>query len=239
MVRKLRDDRSGTSSTTVVVILMAVLLALTACGADSPDPEPTRASTPSTTSATPAPSPSPPPTNAQTTPAAPTPTPAATKSADPRWRFYTDDRARYTSPWFEGSHRVMIGYGCNAAPWYSPDSRCPGRQGFHHGIDVAIPCGTPLLSAVDGVVVDPSSPGAPGSAYGAHPFRIRSDGHDILIGHSNRVLVDPGERVRAGQRIALVGDSGSPDGCHLHFEVRRAGGGLSDAVDPSALLQLG
>ena len=236
MVRRPRDGRTATSSTTVVVVLMAVLLALTACGADSPDAEPTRASTPPTTSAAPTPiPPSPPTTSAAPTP---TPTPAATESADPRWRFYTDDRARHMSPWFEGSHRVMIGYGCNAAPWYSHDPRCPGRQGFHHGIDVAIPCGTPLLSAVDGVVVDPSSPGAPGSAYGAHPFRIRSDGHEILIGHSNRVFVSPGERVRPGQRIALVGDSGAPDGCHLHFEVRRTGGGLSDAVDPTRWLRL-
>lgn len=132
----------------------------------------------------------------------------------------------------------MIGYGCNTAPWYSHDPRCPGRQGFHHGIDVAMPCGTPLLSGVDGVVLDPSSPGSPGSAYGVHPFRIRADGHDILIGHTIHVFVQPGERVRTGQRIALAGDSGAPDGCHLHFEVRRAGGGLSTAIDPSEWLRL-
>jgi murein DD-endopeptidase MepM/ murein hydrolase activator NlpD len=44
--------------------------------------------------------------------------------------------------------------------------------------------------------------------------------------------------VRRGQRIALAGDSGAPDGCHLHFEVRRAGGGLSSAVDPAPWLDL-
>jgi murein DD-endopeptidase MepM/ murein hydrolase activator NlpD len=175
-----------------------------------------------------------------TTPAAPSPTPApsATESRDPRWRFYTADHAWHTSPWFEGSHRVMIGYGCNASPWYDHDPRCPGRQGFHHGIDVAMPCGTPLFSAVAGVVLDPSAPGAPGSAYGVHPFRIRSGGHDMLIGHAIHVFVRPGQRVHPGQRIALAGDSGAPDGCHLHFEVRRAGGGLSAAVDPTPWLRL-
>jgi len=132
----------------------------------------------------------------------------------------------------------MIGYGCNASPWYAHDPRCPGRHGFHHGIDVAMPCGTPLLSAVDGVVLSPSSPGAPGSAYGVHPFRIRTGDHDVLIGHTVRVFVRPGEHVHPGQRIALAGDSGAPDGCHLHFEVRRAGGGLSTATDPAPLLQL-
>jgi murein DD-endopeptidase MepM/ murein hydrolase activator NlpD len=132
----------------------------------------------------------------------------------------------------------MIGYGCNASPWYSHDSRCPGRQGFHHGIDVAMPCGTPLFSAVSGVVLDPSAPGAPGAAYGVHPFRIRSGGHDVLIGHTIQVFVHPGQHVHPGERIALAGDSGAPDGCHLHFEVRRAGGGLSTATDPAGLLAL-
>jgi murein DD-endopeptidase MepM/ murein hydrolase activator NlpD len=177
------------------------------------------------------------------TPVAPTTAPAVTPSPseahpDPRWRFYTRDKAWHTSPWFAGAHRVMIGYGCNASPWYSHDPRCPGREGFHHGIDVAMPCGTVLRSAVDGVVLDPSAPGAPGTAYGVHPFRIRSGDHDILVGHTTTVFVHPGQRVRPGQRIALAGDSGAPDGCHLHFEVRRAGGGLSTATDPSELLDL-
>jgi murein DD-endopeptidase MepM/ murein hydrolase activator NlpD len=169
----------------------------------------------------------------------PEPRPSPSDRPDPRWRFYTDDHAWHTSPWFRGAHRVMIGFGCNASPWYSHDPRCPGREGFHHGIDVAMPCGTPLLSGVDGVVLAPSAPGAPGSAYGVHPFRIRTGDHDVLIGHTVEVYVRPGQRVHKGQRIALAGDSGAPDGCHLHFEVRRAGGGLSTATDPAALLALG
>jgi murein DD-endopeptidase MepM/ murein hydrolase activator NlpD len=216
------------------VATAGALLLLAACGHDEPATGPSP--TPATTSVSP--STTPPPT------ATPVPTPAPASSAsphdepDPRWRFYTDDRAWHTSVWFEGSHRVMIGYGCNASPWYDHDARCPGRQGFHHGIDVAMPCGTPLLSGVGGVVLDPSAPGSPGSAYGVHPFRIRSGDHDILIGHTTKVFVRPGQRVHVGQRIALAGDSGAPDGCHLHFEVRRAGGGLSTATDPSGLLGL-
>lgn len=133
----------------------------------------------------------------------------------------------------------MIRYGCTPAPYYDPDPVCSGRQGFHHGIDVAMPCGTPLFSAVDGVVLDPQSSGAPGAAYGERPFRIRTGSVDVLIGHARRVFVDPGDRVRAGQQIALASDSGAPDGCHLHFEVRRAGGGVSAAVAPAELLRLG
>src|SRR5262245_60503213 len=72
----------------------------------------------------------------------PSPRPSPTERTDPRWRFYVRDRHRYTSPWFAGAHRLMIGYGCTPAPYYTHDPRCPGRQGFHHGIDVAMPCGT-------------------------------------------------------------------------------------------------
>lgn len=216
--------------------LLAGLSVLTVgCGA-TPDaaPAPTSATSAPPRSSAPAPSPTP----------RPSATPRATHRAtphdkpDPRWRFYTDDTAWHTSPWFRGAHRVMIGYGCNPAPWYAHDRRCPGRQGFHHGIDVAMPCGTPLFSAVDGVVLDPSSPGAPGSAYGTHPFRIRAGDHDILIGHTIHVFVRPGDRVQPGQRIALAGDSGAPDGCHLHLEVRAVGGGLDTATDPGPLLAL-
>lgn len=132
----------------------------------------------------------------------------------------------------------MIGWGCNASPWYAHDPRCPGHEGFHHGIDVAMPCGTRLFSAVRGTVLSPSAPGSPGPAYGVNPFRIHTGSVDILIGHTRRVFVHPGDEVRPGEAIALSSDSGAPDGCHLHFEVRRAGGGVSAAVDPARWLGL-
>lgn len=132
----------------------------------------------------------------------------------------------------------MIGFGCTPAPYYAPDPRCPGGEGFHHGIDVAMPCGTPLFSAVTGTVLEPDAPGSPGAAYGVHPFRIRVGGRDILIGHTRTVFVQPGARVHPGERIALSSDSGAPDGCHLHFEVRPHGSGYAAALDPAALLRL-
>ena len=186
------------------------------------------------------------PTTTTRTPTTTTPTPTTTTPAfpedpvDPRWRFFTTDRTRYTSAWFAGAHRVMIGFGCTTAPYYAHDPRCPGKQGFHHGIDVVMPCGTPLTSAVDGVVAPASGPGKPDGAYGAYAFRIRvaTAGVDILIGHVHTVDVRPGQAVARGQRIALSADEGAPDGCHLHFEVRSAAGGLATARDPLPLLGL-
>ncbi|QWZ09014.1 M23 family metallopeptidase [Nocardioides panacis] len=165
---------------------------------------------------------------------------AAREDRDPRWRFYSSDHRLHTSPWFAGRHRVMIGYGCTVAPYYAHDRRCPGRRGFHHGIDVAMPCGTRLNSNVRGRVVDPASSGAPGAAYGPYAFRIRArSGVDVLIGHVRRVYVAPGDLVRPGRLVARANDQGAPDGCHLHFEVRRAGGGPASAIDPAPYLRLG
>jgi len=207
-------------------LAIAGLVLLSACGGPSGERNPSPTAQASTTT--------------PTVTSVPTPSRRATptEAADPRWQFFVADRTRHTSPWYDGARRVMIGYGCTPAPFYDPDPRCPDGQGFHHGIDVAMPCGTPLYADVDGVVLDPSTMGTPGAAYGERAFRIRSGDRDVLIGHARRVFVQPGDRVRAGQRIALASDSAAPDGCHLHFEVRRTGGGVTDAVDPAPLLQL-
>lgn len=162
-------------------------------------------------------------------------TPAA--HADPRWEFYTSDRTRYESPWFGGKHRIMIPFGCTSAPYYSPDSRCRGGNGFHHGLDVAMPCGTRLYAAHPFRVVSNDSLG---SAYGAHRLLLRNRklGWDLVIGHTQRNYVREGQWVRRGTLFARAGDSGAPDGCHLHFEKRAVGGGLSTATWPRPLLDL-
>lgn len=165
--------------------------------------------------------------------------PAEPRTTSPR-RFWVRDRHRYRSPWFTGAHRRMVGYGCTRAPYYAPDPRCAGGRGFHHGLDVAMPCGTLLRSGVRGRVVDPRSAGAPGPAYGQNAFRIRSHGHrvDVLLGHTRPALVRPGQRVVRGQPLARSSDKGAPDGCHLHFEVRPRRGTLTQAVNPRSVLRL-
>lgn len=112
-----------------------------------------------------------------------------------------------------------------------------GGRGFHHGVDVAMRCGTPLTAGRAGRVVDPEDLGP---AYGDHPLLIRNHrlGVDFVIGHTRRVFVSPGDRVRRGDRIARASDDGAPDGCHLHFEVRRLGGGLDAAIWPRPYLDL-
>jgi murein DD-endopeptidase MepM/ murein hydrolase activator NlpD len=161
----------------------------------------------------------------------------ASAAGDPRWVFYTKDKTRYTSPWFDGSHRIMVPFGCTDAPYYSPDPRCSDDRGFHHGIDVAMKCGTPLYAGRRFRVVSHASLGP---AYGDNPVLIRNRhlGWDVVIGHTQKVYVSVGDRVRKGTMFARANDQGAPDGCHLHFEQRAVGGGLSTAVFPRALLHL-
>ena len=138
-----------------------------------------------------------------------------------------------TSPWFGQVRYIGINYGCNKLPYYPPDSRCPGHQGFHHGVDIAMPTGTPITSAVAGRAVL----GGLGTAYGSRAFRIRTANRDIVLGHVSRVLVRSGQRVKPGDVVAYSGALGAPDGAHLHFEVRPVGGAYTQAKNPMAQLR--
>lgn len=188
--------------------------------------------------------------NQYPTPPAPSPTahvsvprisaPPPSKTSPTVRRFWVQDRHFYRSNWYAGAHRKMIGFGCTPAPYYDPDPRCRDSHGFHHGLDVAMPCGTRLFAGLRGTVVRPDAAGSLGPAYGPYAFRLRNSrlGIDVVIGHVLRVYVSPGQHVAKGTLIARASDQGAPDGCHLHFETRPAGSGYDAAIAPTAYLHL-
>lgn len=100
--------------------------------------------------------------------------------------------------------------------WYS------AGQGLHFGIDLSMPCGTPLVAVADGVVAFADDLGF---GAGPHNLILRHDalGVTTLYGHlQGYPPVRPGQTVAQGE---LVGYSGDPDSTcfsrpHLHFEVR-------------------
>ncbi len=104
----------------------------------------------------------------------------------------------------------------NAQRWYS------AGQGLHFGIDLSMPCGTPLVAMADGTVMFVSD-----LTFGSAPHNlvIRHDayGVTVLYGHLlQRPDLTPGQTVQRGEMVALSGD---PDlTCtsrpHLHLEVR-------------------
>ena len=164
----------------------------------------------------------------------------AERRADDDWRFFVRDKHRYTSPWYAGAHRKMISFGCTRAPYYAPDPRCARDRGFHHGLDIAMPCGTRLFAGFRGWVVQPASSGSLGAAYGRNAFRLRNHrkGVDVVIGHVRRGYVEPGDRVHKGQLVARASDAAAPDGCHLHIEVRPVGADYQSALRPHPYLNL-
>ncbi len=98
---------------------------------------------------------------------------------------------------------------------------------FHYGIDLAAPYGSPIYAAGDGIVIKVGR----ASGFGNWVVIQHANGDVTIYGHEYKYLVHEGERVQAGQLIALVGSEGASTGPHLHFEVRI--GGLDGIrVDP-------
>lgn len=100
----------------------------------------------------------------------------------------------------------------------------------HYGLDIANDIGTPIVSVMDGEVID----SGPASGFGLW-VRIRHDDGTITVyGHINETLVSEGQRVTAGEQIATVGNRGYSTGPHLHFEVHLGG---ERKTDPLAWLE--
>ena len=103
---------------------------------------------------------------------------------------------------------------------------------IHRGVDVSAPVGTVVRAAADGIVAY-SDNGIRG--YGNVVMIVHRNGWMTLYAHNARTTVQPGYRVRRGERIAIVGMTGITHGPHVHFELWQNG----HAVDPSRLFDGG
>ena len=94
-----------------------------------------------------------------------------------------------------------------------------GEGAFHSGLDIAAPYGSEVHAAADGVVVDADThTGLGRSICVDHGFGI-----ETVYGHLSAYSTEPGRRVKRGEVIGYVGDSGRASGPHLHFEVHMYG----------------
>lgn len=91
----------------------------------------------------------------------------------------------------------------------------PRWDGFHFGVDIGAPTGTPITAADSGIV---SFAGWNGG-YGMMVRIEHGNGYATLYAHASRILVTENEQVEKGQTIALVGNTGRSFGPHLHFEI--------------------
>jgi murein DD-endopeptidase MepM/ murein hydrolase activator NlpD len=88
--------------------------------------------------------------------------------------------------------------------------------GFHPGIDIAPPFGTPIHAPGDGVVIFAGWE----SGYGNYTCISHGRGISTCFGHQSHIGVHVGQRVHQGDVIGLEGSTGHSTGPHVHFEVR-------------------
>ncbi len=123
---------------------------------------------------------------------------------------------------------VKVGKGSGALAWPLRGVLYArfGKKGKepHDGVDLAAPAGQPVKTAAPGTVLFAGEQ----KGYGLIVIVEHDDGLITLYAHNRDLRVKTGQKVRDGQVVATVGDSGRTSGPHLHFEVRKEG----KPVDP-------
>ena len=113
----------------------------------------------------------------------------------------------------------------SAGPRKSPKS---GASSNHKGRDYGIKVGTPIVAFADGVVKAAREAGKAGNLVAVdHSLSWSDEGTSGPVQtqymHLSKFLVSPGDQVKAGQVIALSGNTGNSTGPHLHFTFKIGG----------------
>lgn len=91
-----------------------------------------------------------------------------------------------------------------------------GRRRHHSGTDIKTCANDTIVAAFDGIV----RMAKPYAAYGNVVVLRHYNGLETIYSHNSKNLVKPGDRVKAGEAIALTGRTGRATTEHLHFETR-------------------
>ena len=108
--------------------------------------------------------------------------------------------------------------------WASPfgwrDDPFTGKRTFHSGVDVATHNGNPVVATADGLVLSTQTDRIGGKTIKiSHP----NSGYVTIYCHLSKYMVKPGQRVKRGDTIGLVGKTWRARGPHVHYEVRLNG----------------
>ncbi len=107
---------------------------------------------------------------------------------------------------------LIRGYGIKPDPF-------TGKKRLHAGIDISNQRGTPIVAAAAGVVAFAGNRGPLGKAI----MIDHGNGLQTLYGHLDAFKVKKGQRVKRGDLIALMGNTGYSTGPHLHYAVVKDG----------------
>ncbi|MBE18172.1 MAG: peptidase M24 [Nitrospinae bacterium] len=103
---------------------------------------------------------------------------------------------------------ITSGYGYRISPFTS-------RREFHKGVDIYARLGAPIFAPADGIVIASSRD----ASYGNYVTIRHLPGIITKYAHNQINLVRKGQRVRRGEIIAKIGNTGRSTGPHLHYEV--------------------
>ena len=110
-------------------------------------------------------------------------------------------------------NRIGAGFGYRIDPVYK-DRR------NHLGMDFTAPQGTPIYATADGIVRDA---GFNTGGFGNRVVINHGFGYETLYGHMIRIKARVGQKVKRGEVIGYVGNTGKSTGPHCHYEVHRSG----------------
>lgn len=101
---------------------------------------------------------------------------------------------------------------------FNPTRRHPitGKVRPHNGTDFGVKVGTPVYAPADGVVVKATYQ----RAAGYYIVLQHKGAYSTVYMHLSKILVKPGDKIKANQKIALSGNTGASTGPHLHYELR-------------------
>jgi murein DD-endopeptidase MepM/ murein hydrolase activator NlpD len=105
------------------------------------------------------------------------------------------------------------------------------KRAFHAGIDFKGDTGDKVRTTGDALVKKT----AYNKGLGYFIVLSHGNGYETMYAHLSKRLVQRGDRIKRGQVIGLVGNTGRSTGSHLHYEVRRYG----KAINPMKYLQVG
>ena len=119
---------------------------------------------------------------------------------------------------FHGDYPITQAYGVQSVT---------GKR--HMGIDWALPMGTPVFAAADGMV---TFAGKDATGYGNCVIIRHGDGSGTVYAHLSDIMIANGQYIFAGISVGRSGSTGTSTGPHLHFEYRRKADDYKSAIDP-------
>ncbi|MCB0458678.1 MAG: peptidoglycan DD-metalloendopeptidase family protein [Flavobacteriaceae bacterium] len=109
--------------------------------------------------------------------------------------------------------RMASGYGWRSDPFTK-------ARKMHRGMDFTAPTGTPVYAAGNGKILKADNTA---SGFGEHIEIDHGYGYSTIYAHLSKYNVKAGQKVKRGDLIGFVGNTGRSSGPHLHYEVHKNG----------------